>query len=122
MGVFFILGLIGETKEDIQETIKFAHKLKKLGASTFQFSIATPLYGTELYDIAESGGFLREEFSDEALAAIDPLIETEEFTAEDIRQLCAQANQINQGLTRDRLVKAIRNPKKAIRAILGKMN
>ena len=122
VGVFFILGLIGETKDDIQSTIKFAHKLKKLGASTFQFSIATPLYGTELYDMAEKGGFLRKEFSDEALAAIEPLIETEEFTAEDIRMLCAQANQINQGLTRDRLVKAIRNPKKAIKVLLGKMS
>lgn len=122
VGVFFILGLIGETKDDIKETIKFAHKLKKLGASTFQFSIATPLYGTELYEMAEQGGFLREEFSDEALAAIEPLIETEEFTAEDIRLLCAQANIINQGLTRDRLVKAIRNPKKAIKVLLGKMN
>jgi len=122
VGVFFILGLIGETKEDIQETIKFAYKLKKLGASTFQFSIATPLYGTELYEMAEKGGFLREEFSDEALAAIEPLIETEEFTAEDIRMLCAQANMINQGISRDKLVKAFRNPKKAIKAILGKMN
>jgi anaerobic magnesium-protoporphyrin IX monomethyl ester cyclase len=122
VGVFFILGIIGETKEDIKETIKFAYKLKKLGASTFQFSIATPLYGTELYELAERGGFLREEFSDEALAAIEPLIETEEFTADDLRQLCAQANMINQGISRDKLVKAIRNPKKAIRALLGKMN
>jgi len=122
VGVFFILGLIGETKEDMKETIKYAYKLKKLGANSFQFSIATPLYGTELYEQAKRGGFLREGFSDEALAAAKPLIETEEFTADDLRELCLQANLVNQSLTRDKLVKAIRNPKKAIRALLGKMS
>jgi len=122
VGVFFILGLIGETKENMKETIKYAYKLKKLGANSFQFSIATPLYGTELYEQAKRGGFLREDFSDEALAAVEPLIETEEFTADDLRELCVQANLVNQSLTRDKLVKAIRNPKKAIRALLGKMS
>jgi len=122
VGVFFIFGLIGETKEDMKETIKYAYKLKKLGANSFQFSIATPLYGTELYEQAKRGGFLREGFSDEALAAAEPLIETEEFTADDLRELCLQANLVNQSLNRDKLVKAIRNPKKAIRALLGKMS
>jgi anaerobic magnesium-protoporphyrin IX monomethyl ester cyclase len=122
IGVFLMLGLIGETKEDIKETIKFAYKLKKLGADHFQFSIATPLYGTELYEQAKRGGYLRENFSDEALAALEPLIETEEFTADDLLELCAQANLINQSPTRDKLVKAIRHPKKALRALLGKMD
>jgi radical SAM superfamily enzyme YgiQ (UPF0313 family) len=122
VGVFFILGLIGETKEDMKETIKYAYKLKKLGAEKFYFSIAMPIYGTELYEQAKRGGFLREGFSDEALAAVEPLIETEEFTADDLRELCVQANLVNQTLTRDKLVKAIQDPKKAIRALLGKMS
>jgi len=122
VGVFFILGLIGETKEDMKETIKYAYKLKKLGANSFQFSIATPLYGTELYEQAKRGGFLREGFSDEALAAAEPLIETEEFTADDLRELCLQANLVNQSITRDKLVRAIRDPKKAIKALLRKMS
>ena len=122
IGVFLMLGLIGETKEDIKETIKYAYKLKKLGADHFQFSIATPLYGTELYEQAKRGGYLRENFSDEALAALEPLIETEEFTADDLLELCAQANLINQSPTRDKLVKAIRHPKKALRTLLGKMD
>jgi anaerobic magnesium-protoporphyrin IX monomethyl ester cyclase len=122
IGVFLMLGLIGETKEDIKETIKFAYKLKKLGADHFQFSIATPLYGTELYEQAKRGGYLRENFSDEALAALEPLIETEEFTADDLLMLCAEANLINQSSTRDKLVKAVRHPKKALRTLLGKMD
>jgi len=122
VGCFFVIGLIGETKEDMKETIKYAYKLKKLGAEKFHFSIAMPIYGTELYEQAKRGGFLREGFSDEALAAAEPLIETEEFTADDLRKLCVQANLVNQSLTRDKLVKAIQDPKKAIRALLGKMS
>ncbi|MGD0646034.1 MAG: radical SAM protein, partial [Candidatus Bathyarchaeia archaeon] len=60
VGCFFVMGLIGETKADIEETIKFAYKLKRLGADSFIFSIAMPLYGTRLYEQAKQGGFLRE--------------------------------------------------------------
>jgi len=120
LGVFFILGLIGETKEDMKETINYAYKLRKLGAENFHFSIATPLYGTELYEQAKRGGFLRDDFSDESLAAAEPLIETAEFTADELRALCLQANLVNQTITRDKLVRAIRDPKKAIKVLLGK--
>ncbi len=81
VGCFFVIGLIGETKADIEETIKFAYKLKRLGADHFIFSIAMPLYGTALYDQAKNGGFLRDGFCDYALAATEPLIETAEFSA-----------------------------------------
>jgi len=120
VGCFFVIGLIGETKEEIKQTIKFAYKLRKLGAESFIFSIATPIYGTELYEQARRGGFLKEGFSDEALAAAEPLIETPEFTADDLRELCALANLVNPTFTRNKLIKAIRNPKKALKVLLGK--
>ena len=120
LGVFFILGLIGETKEDIKETINYAYKLRKLGAESFHFSIASPLYGTELYEQAKRNGFLRDDFSDESLAAAQPLIETPEFTADELRELCLQANLVNQTITQAKLIRAIRNPKKAIKTLLGK--
>jgi len=122
VGCFFIIGLIGETKEDIEATIKYAYKLRQLGADSFYFSYATPLYGTELYEQAKRGGFLRTCFSDEALAAVEPLIETPEFTADDLRELCARANLVNPTFTRDKIIKAIRDPKKAIKVLLGKAN
>ncbi len=120
VGCFFIVGLIGETKEDIEATINYAYKLRQLGADRFYFSYATPLYGTELYEQAKHGGFLRDGFSDEALATAEPLIQTQEFTADDLRELCAQANLVNPTFTRDRLVRAIRDPKKAIKTFFGK--
>jgi len=120
VGCFFVLGLIGETKKDIQATINYAYKLRKLGADKFYFSIATPIYGTELYEQAKQGGFLRDNFSYESLAATEPQIETPEFTADELLELCVQANLVNPLFTRDKLIKAIRDPKKAIKILLGK--
>ncbi len=120
VGVFFVLGLIGETKEDIKETINYAYKLRKLGANKFYFSIAAPMYGTELYEQAKSGGFLKDDFGDETLAATGPFIETPEFSADDLRELCAQANLVNPIFTREKLLKALRDPRKAIKILLRK--
>ena len=120
VGCFFVIGLIGETKEDIKASINFAYKLRRLGADSFYFSYATPVYGTELYEQAKQGGFLRDCFSDDALAEAQPLIETPEFTANDLRELCAKANLVNQTFTRDKVIRAIRDPKKAIKVLLGK--
>jgi anaerobic magnesium-protoporphyrin IX monomethyl ester cyclase len=117
VGCFFVIGLIGETLEDMKETINFAYKLKRLGADSFIFSIATPHYGTDLYEQAERGGFLRECFSDEALSEAKPLIETSEFTADDLRKLCAEANLVNPTFTRDKLARAMRDPRKAIKIL-----
>jgi magnesium-protoporphyrin IX monomethyl ester (oxidative) cyclase len=117
---FFILGFIGETKEDIQATINYAYHLRQLGADRFYFSYATPLVGTELYDQAEKGGFLRAGYSDEALSWAQPLIETPQFTANDLEELCAKAVLVNPVLNRDRFVRAVRNPKRALNILVGR--
>jgi magnesium-protoporphyrin IX monomethyl ester (oxidative) cyclase len=118
VGCFFVLGLIGETKADIEETIRFAYKLRSLGADSLIFSIAMPIYGTALYEQAKQGGYLREDFCDYALAATEPLIETPQFSAEDLQQLCAKANMANPTFTKDKIVRAIRNPKKTVKILL----
>jgi len=120
VGCFFVIGLIGETKADIEETIRFAHKLKRLGADTFIFSIAMPLYGTAFYEQAKQNGFLREGFCDYALAATEPLVETPEFSADDLRELCARANLVNPTFTRHKILRAIRNPRKTIKMLMKK--
>lgn len=120
VGCFFVIGLIGETKSDIEETIQFAYKLRALGAETFIFSIAMPLYGTAFYEQAKAGGFLRDGFCDFALAATEPLVETAEFSARDLQELCAKANMVNPTLTRSKVLRAIRNPKKTLKILLKK--
>ena len=51
----FILGLPGETKESIRNTINFA---KSLDVETIQVSIAHAYPGTEFYEYARANGFI----------------------------------------------------------------
>jgi len=52
----FIIGLPGETKETIEETLQFA---KEIDSETIQVSIAHAFPGTELYDYVKKNNFLR---------------------------------------------------------------
>ncbi len=54
----FILGLPGETKETIQETLDFA---KEINPHTIQVSLAAPYPGTFLYRQAKENGWLYNE-------------------------------------------------------------
>jgi len=56
-----------------------------------------------------------------ALSAVEPLIETEEFTAEELRELCRKANALNSYLTPEEIKVVIRNPMKAVKAIINKL-
>jgi len=51
----FILGLPGETRETIKNTMAFA---KELDVETIQVSVAHAYPGTELYDVAVKNGFM----------------------------------------------------------------
>jgi hopanoid biosynthesis associated radical SAM protein HpnJ len=51
----FIIGLPGETRETIQETIRFA---REVNPHTIQVSVAAPYPGTELYRQARENGWL----------------------------------------------------------------
>jgi hopanoid biosynthesis associated radical SAM protein HpnJ len=60
----FILGLPGETRETIQETIRFACEIDP---DTIQVSLAAPYPGTALYAQAQQNGWIeRERLVDEA--------------------------------------------------------
>ena len=69
----FILGLPGETKETIQQTIKFA---KEINPHTLQVSLAAPYPGTFLHKQALENGWLNAEHAeliDESGIQIAPL-------------------------------------------------
>lgn len=53
---YFMIGMLGETKETIMRTIKFA---KELDLDFYGFSITTPLPGTELYMEAIKKGLIQ---------------------------------------------------------------
>jgi len=64
----FIIGLPGETKETIRETIEFA---RQVDPHTIQVSVAAPYPGTELYRQARENGWLPAGEDDGALASED---------------------------------------------------
>jgi hopanoid biosynthesis associated radical SAM protein HpnJ len=64
----FILGLPGETKETIQETIRFA---REVNPHTIQVSIAAPYPGTELYRQAVENGWLPDDDDGTTLVSSD---------------------------------------------------
>jgi len=54
----FILGLPGETRETIQQTMRFA---KEMNPETIQVSLASPYPGTAFYDYAIENGYIKPE-------------------------------------------------------------
>ncbi|HNY29089.1 MAG TPA: radical SAM protein [Candidatus Sumerlaeota bacterium] len=54
---FFVIGLPWETRESLDRTYRF---IQKLNTDLFDINIATPLPGTDLYDLVRKEGLLRE--------------------------------------------------------------
>ncbi len=52
---YFMIGMLGETKDTIRQTTAFA---KELDLDYYGFSLVTPLLGTELYDSAVKRGLI----------------------------------------------------------------
>ena len=87
----FIVGFPGDTWDDIRETFNFADQLRNDGLLDYcLFSIATPLPGTELADIAMEGGFLPPDFDPNQFYGFGKgLITTEHFTPIELQTLRA---------------------------------
>ena len=86
MGIYtnsnILIGMPGETKEDIMETRK---NLKNIKSNWFNIACASPLVGSEMYDIAKENGFIEVETrgADYHFA----VIETDDFTPEYIQKM-----------------------------------
>lgn len=83
----FVMGLIGETKNDIWTTIKYALRLKKLGMEAAGLHIATPYYGTKLYEQALQEGALRTDLDSSLLSTGESSISTPEWSTLEIHRL-----------------------------------
>ncbi len=87
---FFVIGFPGETREEVEETVNFAKKLSRLGADNFMFSIATPLYGTRLYDDAKAQGMLNED-DDASLSYGTPHLKNLNLSSQELVNIRNQA-------------------------------
>ncbi len=83
----FVMGLIGETRGDIWETITYALGMKRAGMEAAGIHIATPYYGTGLYEEARHKGFLEKDPDNSLFSTQEPLISTPHWSTEEIRRL-----------------------------------
>jgi radical SAM superfamily enzyme YgiQ (UPF0313 family) len=84
---FFMIGFPGETKKEIMQTIEYA---KNLDIHFASISIVTPYPGTELYEIAANGGYIKDrDYSGYFFAKAS--IETNEFTREELEEIKRRA-------------------------------
>lgn len=79
----FVIGFPGETLEDIQMTMDFIHNS---GLNWVDIFIASPLPGSDLYDMCQAGGYLKNNDL-EACNFWQGNIETEFFKAEQIEEI-----------------------------------
>lgn len=85
--VNIIIGLPGETKQDIEDARRF---LKTLYATWFRIYVAVPLVGSEMFDICIEKGYLKQGFIDGDFKKA--VIETEDFTADYIQNIAYSLN------------------------------
>lgn len=79
--VNILIGFPGETKKDIDEAAQF---LRTINANWFRVVVATPLAGSELFEICQKKGYLPRGYLDANYKKA--VIETEEFTAEWVQE------------------------------------
>jgi len=82
---YFMIGYYDATPQDIEDTIDFA---AGLGLDWASFSVATALPGTDLYTVAQERGYVNGDFWREYTVNGGgqlPQLETETFTAEQLR-------------------------------------
>ena len=116
-GAFYIIGFPGEKKENMQKTVDFALKLKRDYDVGMHLFIATPSFGTRLYEECSKKGYIQEDLSWNAFAQARqpkgmPLISTEDFTPSEVKEIAEQALKEYKKLS---LINHIKNPRKALK-------
>ncbi|MBI5892615.1 MAG: cobalamin B12-binding domain-containing protein [Deltaproteobacteria bacterium] len=104
----FVIGFPGETKKDIQRSLYMANYSGLFDSR--EIYIATPLPGSEMFDICKKNNLFVDNFSYSRVEVVKPNITTKDFTPEDI-EVILEADRTHH------LIKA--NPKHILRYIKG---
>ncbi len=83
---FFVVGFPGETKEQLNNTFRFASRLK---VDNVTFYLATPYPGTELYNICLKEGLLPQNFSFSQLGVKKAVLSTPDFSSAELERMVA---------------------------------
>ncbi|MCL6591048.1 MAG: B12-binding domain-containing radical SAM protein [Firmicutes bacterium] len=92
LNAFYVIGFPGETVENIKETLDLALELyQRYQVNPFVF-FATPLYGTDLYNLCIQEGIITHDLTEQELSTGtfiygDPVIFTKDFSKKEIKKL-----------------------------------
>ena len=111
-GMFFIVGLPGETKKDIWRSFQFAVSCKVRAPF---FSVATPYPGTALFEQCKNDSLLSREFSLDDLFIRSYLIKTKEWDENELKKI------LRKGLLYIKVNKLIYDPIGFIKLALKKL-
>jgi len=91
--VFLVVGMPGETLEQMRDSFSFVRSLGLYNAQ--HVSIATPYPGSKLYDICKDRGYFKKDFDFDQLSIRKPTIDTENWNGEDVVMLISQERRKN---------------------------
>jgi anaerobic magnesium-protoporphyrin IX monomethyl ester cyclase len=116
-GAFYIIGFPGETKANMQRTVDFALELKRKYDVGMHLFMATPSFGTRLYEDCKSKGYIQENLTWNSFAEARqpkgmPLISTEDFAPAEVKEIAAKALSEYKKLS---LMNHLKNPRKALK-------
>ncbi len=120
---FYVIGFPGEKPEEMRETTALALRLIREVDMLPTMLVATPLYGTELYDISMKNNYIVGNPSPEELAKATqlfgrPLIATEDFSTEDIETILGE---YFSSLKKELAFFSLRHPAYALRRLKQKL-
>ncbi len=95
-GGFYVIGFPGEKKENMMKTVEFALSLKREYDVGMHLFVATPNYGTKVYDVCKKNGYIQQDLTPRAFAEVRqprgvPLIKTENFTPLEVKEIASKA-------------------------------
>ena len=116
-GAFYIIGFPGETKQNMQKTVDFALQLKRDYDVGMHLFMATPSYGTRLYEDCKAKGYIQQDLTWNSFAEARqpkgmPLITTNEFTPAEVKEIATKALAEYKKLS---LINHLKNPQKAFK-------
>jgi anaerobic magnesium-protoporphyrin IX monomethyl ester cyclase len=114
---FYVIGFPGETINEMKETTDLALKLYRDQDLHPHLMVATPLFGTELYEICRRDNLLKgnptfEELSIATQTTGIPLISTKDFSEVDIRQLIEE---FTSDLAKEEARKLLKHPRNILK-------
>ena len=120
-GAFYIIGFPGEKKENMLRTVDFALWLEKEYGVGIHVFVATPSIGTKLYEECKRKGYIREDLSSRAFAEARqscgiPLIETDDFSAVEVKEIATNAVRRHKRIN---IVNLVKTPRKTLETALN---